>query len=536
MMNQWHYSQDGAQYGPTDEAEIIRLIQSGELSPSTPVCKEGGMDWQPARNHACFKVEIYPGKKAPTKAAAAATSKPVSGRASQSPRKTAAATPSPSVSFAPKVTNPVVTPVPSGKSSISGATIACLIIMSIISIGSIYFSVSQDRKVNELELLKRLADDSKKDLLDRKNELGRQLADAKTQLADAKTQKFKAEARAKDFKAKNDELRETEGGWPRKLLDLEGKVNILKSDKIALMKELEDWKETAKEVPRPAPDPELAQICFVRGNSFYLGTDDVVKNHSEALKWFHKAAYMGNAEAQYNLGEMYRNGEGVKKDFREAAKQYDLAAAQGHTEAEYRVGVMSEIGQGFVKNDKNAVEWYRKAAEKKDANAQNNLGFMYEKGKGVRKNDSLAVEWYRKAAEQENAMAHNNLGAMYEKGKGVEQDFKEALKWWRKAAEQENAMAQFNIGAMYKKGKGVVVDVKEAMKWYRKAGEQGDAKAQFNIGAMYKNEGKLLRAYAWYFHAAKNGDDDGKNAMAVLRKQLSEPQIISAKKYAHTLE
>ncbi len=33
MSNQWHYSEEGAQYGPVDEAEIIRLIQSSELAP-----------------------------------------------------------------------------------------------------------------------------------------------------------------------------------------------------------------------------------------------------------------------------------------------------------------------------------------------------------------------------------------------------------------------------------------------------------------------------------------------------------------------
>ncbi len=63
MSNQWHYSQDGAQCGPVDEAEIVRKIQGGELTPSTPVCKEGGMDWQPARNHTCFQVEVYPKQK-----------------------------------------------------------------------------------------------------------------------------------------------------------------------------------------------------------------------------------------------------------------------------------------------------------------------------------------------------------------------------------------------------------------------------------------------------------------------------------------
>jgi len=71
MSGQWHYSEEGAQYGPVDEAEIIRLIQDGELAPGTPVLKVGSMDWQPARNHACFQVEIYPRKKRePTQPAA----------------------------------------------------------------------------------------------------------------------------------------------------------------------------------------------------------------------------------------------------------------------------------------------------------------------------------------------------------------------------------------------------------------------------------------------------------------------------------
>ena len=63
---QWHYSLEGAQYGPVDETEIIQLIQSAEMSPGTPVCQVGGKDWQPARNHGCFQVEVYP--KAPSSA------------------------------------------------------------------------------------------------------------------------------------------------------------------------------------------------------------------------------------------------------------------------------------------------------------------------------------------------------------------------------------------------------------------------------------------------------------------------------------
>ena len=63
MAHKWHYSQDGAQYGPVDESEIIRLIQDGHLDPGSPVLKEGSDEWQPARKYSCFQVEIYPKKK-----------------------------------------------------------------------------------------------------------------------------------------------------------------------------------------------------------------------------------------------------------------------------------------------------------------------------------------------------------------------------------------------------------------------------------------------------------------------------------------
>jgi len=53
--NQWYYSTKGTQYGPVDEAEIIRKIQNGELAPGSLVRVEGSMDWQPAHNHLCLQ-------------------------------------------------------------------------------------------------------------------------------------------------------------------------------------------------------------------------------------------------------------------------------------------------------------------------------------------------------------------------------------------------------------------------------------------------------------------------------------------------
>ena len=81
------------------------------------------------------------------------------------------------------------------------------------------------------------------------------------------------------------------------------------------------------------------------------------------MKWFRKAAEQGDADAQFNLGVMYRNGQGVKQD------------------------------------DFEAVKWYRKAAEQGDAKAQFIVGGSYLLGKGVQVNKSLAKEWLGKACD-----------------------------------------------------------------------------------------------------------------------------------------
>lgn len=118
------------------------------------------------------------------------------------------------------------------------------------------------------------------------------------------------------------------------------------------------------------------------------------------------------------------------------------AAEQGDAEAQFNLGCMYDDGEDVPEDDTEAVKWYRKAAEQGHAGAQNNLGYMYEKGEGVSQEYTEAVKWYRKAAEQGDAEAQCNLGEMYKDGKGVQQDYAEAVKWYRKAAEQGKANAQ----------------------------------------------------------------------------------------------
>ena len=63
-------------------------------------------------------------------------------------------------------------------------------------------------------------------------------------------------------------------------------------------------------------------------------------DHVRALKYFTKAAELGEAEAHFNLGWMYQLGEGVKKDMNRAVHHYAEAAIGGHPRARYNLGCL----------------------------------------------------------------------------------------------------------------------------------------------------------------------------------------------------
>ena len=153
-------------------------------------------------------------------------------------------------------------------------------------------------------------------------------------------------------------------------------------------------------------------------------------------------ANAGDAFSQYNLGVMYRDGDGVPRDYAQAAAWTRKAADQGLAVAQYNLGMIYATGQGVPKDDAQAVAWTRKAAEQEDAPAQYNLGVMYATGQGVPKDDTQAVAWYRKAADQGLAVAQHNLGLMYATGQGVPQDYVESHKWRNLAASRASAENQ----------------------------------------------------------------------------------------------
>src|SRR5476649_2367663 len=93
------------------------------------------------------------------------------------------------------------------------------------------------------------------------------------------------------------------------------------------------------------------------------GTDDYARGELESA-WFRfwALARAGNAAAQFNLGQLYRQGHGIPADLEQARQWYAASAAQGYAYAQYNLGIMYEFGQGIAGNKTEARRWYRRAA------------------------------------------------------------------------------------------------------------------------------------------------------------------------------
>lgn len=146
----------------------------------------------------------------------------------------------------------------------------------------------------------------------------------------------------------------------------------------------------------------------------------------------------GDTNAQYALGFAYENGSRVQQDLAEAVRWYQRAAALGNVYGQFLVAVAYARGKIVPQDVARAAHWYQKAAEQGHPSAQYNLAAMYANGVGVDKDDTEAVRWYRACAEQDDTAAQCILFEFYSEGRGVPRDDIEALKWITLAARSED--------------------------------------------------------------------------------------------------
>jgi hypothetical protein len=125
-----------------------------------------------------------------------------------------------------------------------------------------------------------------------------------------------------------------------------------------------------------------------------------------------RRAETGDANAQFNLGEIYDRARGVERNEQEALKWYRLAAEQGLAEAQNNLGAIYESTNDDSGDYEEAVRFYLVAAEQGFADAQFNMGRMYEIGRGVTQNFSEAINWYQLASVQGDSEANSRISSI----------------------------------------------------------------------------------------------------------------------------
>jgi TPR repeat protein len=73
-------------------------------------------------------------------------------------------------------------------------------------------------------------------------------------------------------------------------------------------------------------------------------------------------AEAGNVTAQFNLGWLYRNGNGVAANDERARQLWEQAARSGHAEAQMALAMLYGQRGGSVEDQAQAINWYREAA------------------------------------------------------------------------------------------------------------------------------------------------------------------------------
>ena len=158
------------------------------------------------------------------------------------------------------------------------------------------------------------------------------------------------------------------------------------------------------------------------------------KDYATAVKYYRQAADLGDAEAQFCLGNRYLNGQGVTADKEQAFYWYEKAARQGNTDAQTNLGLCYLDGQGVEQNVDKGIYWLSLAADNGNLNAKFSFGICYIEGHGVSANPRQGITWIKSAAEQGLPLAQLYLGKFYCEGIGLDQDIEAGKKWFAQAA------------------------------------------------------------------------------------------------------
>lgn len=140
-------------------------------------------------------------------------------------------------------------------------------------------------------------------------------------------------------------------------------------------------------------------------------------NHTEAFRWYQKAAEKGNPIACDILAQAYRDGRGVNRDNENAKKWinkaielYESDAKKGDLEVAKQLAIIYYLEKTStprygIENPEKAFFWAKTAGEKGDTTLNFVLGLYYIEGYGVEKNSQLGRSLLTDSVSKDSSLA-----------------------------------------------------------------------------------------------------------------------------------
>ena len=166
------------------------------------------------------------------------------------------------------------------------------------------------------------------------------------------------------------------------------------NDAIVAFASGEDAKAVALLSPLAERDVAIAQLLLSR---LYLHSPLIPRDCDSGVKWLSKSGQNGNAEAAYDLGNLFRRGYCVWQSEERALEALLRAAALGHSAAASAIGDLY-LGAGELAPDTIvAIEWFKRGAALFEYDASFALGLVFSAG-GITTDYREAYIWFDIAA------------------------------------------------------------------------------------------------------------------------------------------
>jgi len=215
------------------------------------------------------------------------------------------------------------------------------------------------------------------------------------------------------------------------------------------------------------------------------------KDYERALELFEEAGEAGDAEAQFQAGELYRQGLGMRRPKRRSARKwYENAHTQGHARAAGELGIA--LWDGRRKRDQ-AMKLIRKGVEAGHARSAYYIAVLSLRDREARILDPEDIVRFLKLAAKKG---HPDAQLRY--ALRFERDRSAAERLIRRAVAQEHPKAFLVLAGLVEPG-GARAGSSDFADLTVKGALRGDVRAQWKMVEVRLARGAAAEAHAWAY-------------------------------------